>query len=260
MSLLARLAQLEANGTPVAVCMITRSTGVTPRHIGAKMLVTKEGRIDGTIGGGEAEQLVIEKSLAALINHHATIFSYQYQGIAENGTVKTVGEIEVFIDLVLPKLTIVVVGGGHVGRQVVFLAKWLGYHVVLSDDRLEMCTPSACPGADEYIHSPLLNLNIRLEINENTYFVLTTRNADVDIEGLPPILHSKAGYIGVIGSEKRKISLLEGLLKAGVSTEQLSKIHSPIGLQLDAETPEEIALSILAEILIVGAQTKTISI
>lgn len=249
MSLILRLGQLEAKGSPVAVCTIIKSTGITPRHVGSKMLVTMEGRVEGTIGGGEAEKIVVEYALSAIRSKKPQRVLYKYTGNEGEGIDNTVGEIDVFIDPILPKLTIVVVGGGHVGKQVVFLAKWLGYHVILTDDRPDFCNASTCPGADDYICCPLADIEQKIIITRDTYFVLTTRNADVDIEGLPSILRSETLYIGVIGSEKRKISLFEGLFNKGIENSVLSKIHSPIGLRIYSETPEEIAISILAEIL-----------
>lgn len=220
------------------------------------MLVTSKGRVEGSIGGGEVEQIVIEHGLKAIHNSQPAQLTYQYLGKDGSGSLTVVGEVEVFLEPILPKHTIVVVGAGHVGQQVVTLSKWLGYQVILSDDRIELCTPASCPGADQYVPCPLETLPEHIEIRETTCFVLATRNADVDIKGLPSLLGTQAAYIGVIGSDLRKNALLAGLKAAGVTEEQMAKIHSPIGLKLDAETPQEIALSILSEILLISAESK----
>jgi xanthine dehydrogenase accessory factor len=159
------------------------------------------------------------------------------------------GSLEVYVEPVQPEPTIVVVGGGHVGRAVVSLAGWLGYRVVLSDDRAEFCSPEAVPGAGEYICCPLSELAGRLKITPFTYLILTTRNVGVDVEGLPELLDRPAAYIGVIGSKRRWQTAREKLIEMGVSEAKLDRIVSPMGLELNAETPEEIALSILAEII-----------
>ena len=121
--------------------------------------------------------------------------------------------------------------------------------VVASDDRPEFCTPEAVPAAHEFFPVPLADLPQQFEITPWTYLVLTTRGANVDVAGLPALLDSPAAYIGVIGSQRRWLTTLENLRKAGVPEEKLRRVRSPMGLELNAETPEEIAVSILAEII-----------
>jgi xanthine dehydrogenase accessory factor len=157
--------------------------------------------------------------------------------------------MEVFVEPVLPKPTLVVVGAGHVGSAVVHLARWLGFRVAVSDDRPEFCTPEAIPEADEYLPISLVELPNRLTIQPWTYIVLTTRGVNIDVAGLPALLDSPAGYIGVIGSRRRWATAQKQLLEAGVPPEKLARVSSPMGLELNAETPEEIAVSILAEII-----------
>ena len=157
--------------------------------------------------------------------------------------------MEVFVEPILPTPMLVVVGGGHVGKAVAYLGKWLGFRVVISDDRAEFCTPEANPDADEFYPLPLAELPLQLSITPQTAIVLTTRGSNVDVAGLPALLDTQAGYIGVIGSRKRWNTTVKELNQQGISDEKLERIHSPIGLGIGAETPEEIAVSIMAEIL-----------
>jgi xanthine dehydrogenase accessory factor len=159
------------------------------------------------------------------------------------------GQVEVFVEPILPSPLLVVVGGGHVGKAVAHLAKWLGFRVAVSDDRPEFCTIEANPDADDFYPLPLAELPLALTITPQTALVLTTRGSNVDVAGLPALLDSQAGYIGVIGSRKRWNTTIKALNQQGISDEVLERIHSPIGLGIGAETPEEIAVSILAEIL-----------
>ncbi len=145
--------------------------------------------------------------------------------------------------------TLVVIGGGHVGAAVAHLADWLGFRIVVSDDRPEFASSDAVPEADEIHSGPMADLPSQLDINENTYLVLTTRGVDVDVPGLPALLETPAAYIGVIGSRRRWETTSKALLDHGVSQEALARVRSPIGLELNAETPEEIAVSILSEII-----------
>jgi len=144
---------------------------------------------------------------------------------------------------------VVVVGAGHVGKPIVHLAKWLGFRVVVSDDRAELCTPEAAPGADKYLPVQMSQLPQEMILDSRTYMVLVTRGSDVDIEGLPAILETEVPYIGLIGSKRRWAHTRERLLENGISEDALARIKSPIGLFIHAETPNEIAVSILAEVI-----------
>ncbi|MDQ2691216.1 MAG: XdhC family protein, partial [Chloroflexota bacterium] len=142
-----------------------------------------------------------------------------------------------------------VIGAGHVGKAVVHLAKWLGFRVAVSDDRAEFCNPEAVPGADAYYPVEMGTLPEHLKINNRTYIVITSRGASVDVQGLPGLLDTEPAYIGVIGSRRRWLTTVKGLKQRGVAEEKIARVHSPMGLELNAETPEEIAVSIMAEIL-----------
>jgi xanthine dehydrogenase accessory factor len=160
---------------------------------------------------------------------------------------------------IIPKLTILVVGAGHVGRQVVHLAKWLGYRVVVTDDRAELCTPESMPEADDYIICPMKEIPQNISITPYTYIVVATRGSDVDIAGLPSLLDTENAYLGVIGSQKRWLNTQKEINKMKDYSQKFAGVYSPIGIELDGETPEEIAISIMAEILMVANKTSGIS-
>ncbi len=135
------------------------------------------------------------------------------------------------------------------GRAVVHLGKWLGFRVILSDDREEFCTAEHAPGADLYIHCKPEELPVHHEFSSRSAIVLATRSNQVDIQGLPELLAVPSAYIGVISSRRRWKLTREALLEAGIDEKGLDRIWAPIGLDISAETPEEIALSILAEVI-----------
>jgi xanthine dehydrogenase accessory factor len=238
-----------SGGDAVAVCTVIRHRGSVPRRAGSKMLVFADGKTIGSVGGGELESLILDAALASLRDGQTRTLSYNMADPSRGDPGVCGGSLEVYVEPVLPEPTILVVGGGHVGRAVVSLAAWLGWRVVLSDDRPEFCSPETVPGADEYICCPLSELASRIRITPFTYLILTTRNVGVDVEGLPQIVDAPAAYIGIIGSKRRWQTSREKLLAMGVPAEKLDRINSPMGLELNAETPEEIALSILAEIV-----------
>lgn len=244
-----RVTELLDAGLRVAVATVVRTSGSVPRRAGTRMLVHSDGATEGTVGGGELEHQVVQAALQALQDGKTQFLHYEFRD-QERGDVGVCGgEMEVFVEPVQPQPTVVVVGGGHVGRAVAHLSRWLGFRVVVSDDRAEFATPEAVPQADQHIHGRLLELPGQLNITRDTYVMLTTRGVDLDVEGLPALLGTEAGYIGVIGSRRRWETCAQQLAERGVPAEQIERVRSPMGLELNAETPEEIALSMLAEII-----------
>ncbi len=248
------LAELERKNEAGALCTVIRSQGSTPRHETSKMLVYPDGRILGSVGGGELENRVIAEAKQSIIDGKSRLLDYSMSDPQRGDPGVCGGQVEIFIEPIHPQPTLVVIGSGHVGKAVAHLAKWLGFRVVVNDDRPEFCTPEAVPDADEYHPVPMKELPKNLNITDSTYLVLTTRGVDIDVEGLPALLESSAAYMGVIGSKRRWETTRKQLIKAGISGEKLAGVHSPIGLELHAETPEEIAVSIMAEIIMLYHQ------
>jgi xanthine dehydrogenase accessory factor len=213
------------------------------------MLVYEDGDFIGTVGGGELENRVFQEAMEALIDGQPRLLEYTMADPARGDPGVCGGTVEVFVEPILPAPTLAVIGGGHVGKAVAHLAKWLNFRVAVTDDRPEFLTPEANPDADVFYECKLEDLPQQLKINNRTYLVLTTRGVVVDAPGLPPLLESDAAYIGVIGSKRRWKTTVDKLKEMGISEAKIARVHSPIGLELQAETPEEIAVSIMAEIL-----------
>lgn len=249
MSIYQRIAELEKTGEAAVLCTVVDARGSTPRHEGTKMLVYPDGSFIGTVGGGEIENQVKQEAQEALKDRKTRLLKYTLVDPKRGDVGICGGQMEVYVEPIIPKMTLVVIGAGHVGRQVVFLAHWLGYRVIVVDDRPEFATPESMPDADEYITADMADLPDQITINEFTSIVATTRGGDVDIAGLGPLLDTDAGYIGVIGSRRRWEFTKKGLIAKGVDPEKFKRVHSPIGLELQAETPEEIAVSIIAEVM-----------
>ncbi len=248
------LAQLEASHESAALCTVVKSEGSTPRHIGSKMLVYEDGHFIGSVGGGDLEHRVLDEAWMALADGKARLLSYRMSDPSRGDPGVCGGQVEVFVEPILPPATLVIIGGGHVGKAVAHLAKWLGFRVAVSDDRPEFCNPEMIPDADEFLVCPMEELAKRLKINKRTFLVLTTRGTSVDAAGLPSLLEAGPAYIGVIGSKRRWAVTVKELKEKGVTQAKIDRIHSPIGLELQAETPEEIAVSIMAEVLMLRDQ------
>lgn len=249
MSIWRALADLEESHETGVICTIIRSEGSTPRHAGSKMLVYEDGRVTGSVGGGELESRIISAALEVMQDGKPRLIEFNMSDPDRGDPGVCGGRVEIYMEPISPKPTLVVVGAGHVGQAVAHLAHWLGFRVVVSDDRPEFCDPEVIPEADEFYPCPLEELSDKFTITRSTYMVLTTRSVDIDVPGLPTILDSPAAYVGVIGSRRRWETARKQLEESGVQADQLERVQSPLGLDISAETPEEIAVSIMAEII-----------
>ena len=249
MSIFRAVVELEERNEPGALCTIVRSQGSTPRRSTSKMLVYLDGSIAGTVGGGELENRVIREAKEVILSGRSRMLEYSMTNPERGDPGVCGGQLEIYVEPIQPKPVLVVLGAGHVGKAVVHLANWLGFRVVVNDDRVEFCNPEATPGGDEY-HAVLMEeLPEHMQITPWTYLVLTTRGSNVDVVGLPALLKTPAAYIGVIGSRRRWMETRSKILETGISEAELARVRSPMGLELNAETPEEIATSIMAEII-----------
>lgn len=235
---------------PVVLCTVVNTSGAVPRHSGTRMLVYADSSTCGTIGGGLVEKNVVAQAEEVFHTRKSRLTSFEL-GLA-SGTSAGVcgGKMDVFIELVMPQDEIVIIGAGHVGRELAALSKWLNMRVAIYDNQLESFCNST--NKEENLSTAKLDLLHKAEQGRpNAYYVLTTDNHQIDIDVLPKLIKIKPTYIGVLGSKKRWKTTCTALLEQGVTPEELASIHSPAGIELEAETPREIALSILAEIFMV---------
>lgn len=252
MNLYQEAARLSDQNKVFAWTAIVSSKGSTPRNK-AHMIVLEDGSIIGTIGGGLAEKTVIEEAVAAIHEGCSRSVSLTLNSDAKGGLpMHCGGDMTVFIDVngISPRLLLI--GGGHVNLAVYRLGRFLGYECLVVDERPEFASGDRFPEAAGLFTAPSLAEAIEAApIDGNTAVVIATKDADeVALRG---VFHRGAGYVGVIGS-RRKVTIIRGhLLEDGYSKESIDRVCAPIGLDLGSETPEEIAVSILAEVLKVRA-------
>lgn len=259
MSLLGELARAVDGGVAVASATVVDTSRSVPRRAGAKMLVFRDGAISGTVGGGEMEARVVAEAVAALGDGRCRLLAYRLIDPGRGDPGVCGGDVQIFVEPHMPKPTVIVMGYGHVGRAVAQLAHWLGFRVVAADDRPVAggdSPESEVPGGqsedgalDELVIGTVDELLAGRRIDQDTSVVLVTRNVDVDSAALPALLDTDAGYVGVMGSERRWATTRARLEAAGVDPDALDRVHAPIGIEVGAETPEEIALSIMAEVI-----------
>jgi len=250
-ALLQELLAAQTAGEPVVLATVIAARGSVPRHSGSKMLVYPGGRISGTIGGGEMEARVIAEAGQALQDGRPRTVLYSLVDPQRGDPGVCGGEVEIYLEPYMSTATLLVIGCGHVGRAVADLGHWLGFRVAVSDDRVETVTPENIPHADLYLPGPFDQVLEKFGVTADTFVAVVTRNIKVDRLILPLLVDTPAAYIGVIGSLRRWQTTRKLLIEDGMPEAKLARFRSPLGLELNAETPEEIAVSILAEIIMV---------
>ena len=228
---------------------VVESERSVPRRAGAKMLVFADGSQSGTIGGGEMESRVVSEALDTLADGRPRMIDYVLVDPGRGDPGVCGGTVRIYLEPYMPAPTIYIVGCGHVGRAVAELAAWLGFRVVATDDRATAATPEAVPEAEVVLGGPIAEVLQREPVTDQTHVVVVTRNVALDLETLPHLVRTPARSIGVMGSARRWATTRAELAKRGLTEADLDRITAPIGLEIAAETPEEIAVSILAEIV-----------
>lgn len=247
--ILAELAAAVRDGRPIVVATIVATERSVPRHAGTKMLVYPDGSITGTIGGGSVEATIRNEALATLIDGIPLVRHYRLEDPSQGDPGVCGGTMTVYLEPHLPPNTILVIGCGHVGRAVIDLAHWLGYRTIAVDDRPDLLTQEALPHADVRFAGSVEDAIAAHPITDDTSVVVVTRSYDLDARILPLLLDTPARYIGVMGSRRRWETTRDALAERGVTDDELDRVHAPIGFEIGAETVEEIAVSILSEVI-----------
>jgi xanthine dehydrogenase accessory factor len=251
------IAGLRRRGENSVLVTIVKVSGSTPREEGARMLVKADGRIEGTIGGGSLEHQAYKEAMKMLGGDKPRLahFELTNEDASKEGMVCG-GTVDVFLEPVSPLPTLYIFGGGHISFSLARIGKMAEFRVAVLDDRPDFASKERFPEADETISGNLAEIMPKLEINSSSYIVIVTRGHQDDTHVLEWAVKTPAGYIGMIGSRKKINTAFTFLKTKGISQEQLDRVHSPIGLAIGAETPEEIAVSIMAEVIRVRRQGK----
>ncbi len=236
-------------GETVVVATVISSQGSTPRRTGTKMLIRKDRTLVGTIGGGFVESQVIERANEVMKSGKSEIMHFDLSATGKEALMICGGQMDVFLELVLPRETLYLFGAGHISQSVARIAPMLEFRVVVIDPRPENNNAERFPDAESLIVDEYANVFPKLNIDENSFLVICTQKHALDEQCLDFAVGTRAGYIGMIGSKKKVKEIRERLYQKGVSQQQLDMAHAPIGLPIGAETPQEIALSVLAEII-----------
>lgn len=235
-------------GQGCAFATIVESTKKgTPRKAGAKMVVMEDGSSFGTIGGGRNEKAVQLECQKAIKSGKPTFVTYNYFG--HEGQSICGGQMKVLIEPFLSKKHLIICGAGHIALPLSAMAKMLKFKVTIIDDRKEFASKKRFPHVDTLFFGNHAAELKKLKITPNCYIAIITQGNEYDYQCLENAIKTKACYIGVISSEAKRIKFFKRLKARGVSRETLDRISAPMGLNIGAQTPEEIAVSILSEII-----------
>jgi xanthine dehydrogenase accessory factor len=240
--------RLEEKGEAFALAFIIESTGSVPRQSG-RMIVRIDGTTLGTVGGGPLEVQVIQEAREALAEGRSRTVDRRLTPSGESAAgMECGGAVAVRIDVTAAPPRMLLIGGGHVNLAVARAAATLGFAVEVVETRRDFCSPERFPMARRfYLDEDLIAALNQVEIDDNTYILIAT--SDDDIRALNAIIGSQPAYLGMLGSKRKVAVAVAGLRERGISEGDISSLRAPVGLDIGAQTPQEIAVSIMAEIL-----------
>lgn len=238
--------RLKREGGPSALAILVQCTGSSPQKAGAKMLVRSDGSIVGTIGGGGLEAEVIQASLAAITSRSCQTIDLE---LSEEYDYACGGRVLVYIEPISPEPHLIIFGAGHVAKALSLLAKFSGFRVTVADDRPEFANNENLPDADHVLVGDFERVFSQISVDRNTYIVIATRGHRHDLEVLKDALRTEAYYIGLVGSKRKREVLFKLLEKNGLTREDIQRVLVPVGLPIGSVSPQEIAVSIMAQII-----------
>jgi xanthine dehydrogenase accessory factor len=244
------MVRLTRHSEPFVLSTVVSHVGSSPRKSGAKMLVRNDGSSLGTVGGGRIEKETIEAARAALSDGEPRTLEFT---LTEEHGYACGGNMSVFVDPHGRRTMLVMFGAGHVGRAVTSLAHGCGFRVIVVDERPDCAVPDLLPHADEIICAPPGDAIGRLSLDRGCFAVIATPGHLHDFDAVRGCLASEVGFIGLLGSRRKRETLLQTLETEGFDASQRARVVTPVGLDIGAQTPEEIAVSIIGQLIAIRA-------
>ena len=252
------IVRLRHEGRKGAVATIVNVRGSIPSFATAKMLVRDDGSIVGTIGGGCVEAEVWQAAREAMESERPRTLTFNLNQNPKYDTgLVCGGTLEVFVEPVLPPGVLYIFGAGHVAHSLYKVARIAGFEVVVADDRESYANRERFPEARDVYADDFERMMSQIVPNENSYIVIVTRGHRDDMRVLRWAMNTPARYIGMIGSKRKVISVYRELEKEGIAREKFGRVHAPIGLDIGAITPEEIAVAIVGELIAIRRHAET---
>ena len=244
------IVNMRSQGRSAALATVIRVKDSAPRAEGSKMLIRADGTTLGSIAGGGLEAQVCREAMEVIREAMPRLLHFDLTGedAAEDGMLCG-GNMDVFVEPILPQPCLHIFGAGHISLAISKIAKIVGFRVVVIDDRAEFANANRFTEADEIFAGDFSEAFSKLNVGRSSYIVIVTRGHQFDAQILELAVKAGANYVGMIGSRKKNEAVFSTLLSKGIARELLEGVHAPIGLDISAETPEEIAVSIMAEII-----------
>jgi len=239
--------RLKRLGRASAIATIVECKGSSPQKQGAKMLVRDDGSIMGTLGGGCLEADAVQAALMAIKDGRPLTLPFELT--EREGGLVCGGTVLIYIEPNLLEPHLVVLGAGHVGKMLSKLARFTGFRVTVVDDRPEFANQENIPDASELLVVNFDRVFETLQVEKDIYIVVATRGHNHDLDAVQAALKTEAVYIGLLGSRRKKALLLKTLEQNGFLKDDINRIIIPVGLEIGSVTPEEIAVSIMAQII-----------
>lgn len=251
MDLFEEIVKMRRAGQRGALATIVHTNGSIPSYESSRMLVSEDGSIAGTIGGGcvEAEVWAAAKDVMQQESPRKMVFNLNNEASYDNGLICG-GTLEVFVEPILPQPVVYLFGGGHVSMAVAKAASGAGFGISVVDDREAFANKERFPTAQE-IYTSYEEAFEKIRPNASSYLIIVTRGHKEDMRVLAWAVRTEARYVGMIGSKRKVISVFKALENDGYKPEEFERVYAPMGLEIGALSPEEIALSIAAELVAV---------
>jgi xanthine dehydrogenase accessory factor len=251
MDIFEEIVRMRRAGERGALATIVHTNGSIPSYESSRMLVREDGSIAGTIGGGcvEADVWAAAKEVIQVEQPRKMTFNLNHEAEYDAGLICG-GTLEIFVEPILPQPTLYIFGGGHVSSAVARVANAAGFAIGIADDRAAFANEGRFPMAGE-IYTTYEDAYDRIKPNASSYLLIVTRGHKDDMRVLAWAVRTGARYIGMIGSKRKVLSVYKALEREGFSAEEFERVHAPVGLDIGALSPEEIAVSICAELIAV---------
>lgn len=241
-----------SKGESAALVTIIRTEGSTPQRVGSKMIVFEDGRTVGTIGGGCYENDAFGKARQSIKTGKSEVIRYELtDDIAEESGLICGGQMDVYVEPIEAAPHLYLIGGGHISYHLSQQALTVGFRIHVIDDREKYANKERFPDALEISVDSIPNWLKKIELPKNSYVVILTRGHKYDLDALRSLAKRELRYLGLIGSRAKVARLYDELISEGVPKEKLQHIYAPVGLAIGAVTPQEIAISILSELIAV---------
>ncbi|MDY6821184.1 MAG: xanthine dehydrogenase accessory protein XdhC [Deferribacterota bacterium] len=240
------LVKLVEENIPAVLAIVVDAKGSTPAKVSSKMLITEDGRTAGTIGGGSLEYKIIEISKEIIKTSKAKMLNFS---LDESMGYQCGGSVTIYLEPINVAPRVIIFGAGHIGVALCKILRLLNLRLVVVDDRKEYIDNNDFKDVNKVYVPQLTDAFSKLEIDENSFIVIATRDHQLDLQLCKYAVNTNAKYIGVIGSKKKSEYILNSLKENGYKEDILKKVYSPVGIPIKTDTPEEIAISIAAQII-----------